>query len=75
MLVAGKARLVVLALMLMLYYYGVDGSALADFAVSISVPITFHECWTLTSSFSVSALLDGGIREAVGRPDSTWFGL
>jgi hypothetical protein len=57
------------------FYYGVDGFALTDSTVSISFPITFHDCWALTSTFNVSALFDGDIRKAVARPDNTWFGF
>jgi len=57
------------------FYYGYDEAAFTDALISAGLPITIGNCWTLTPSVSYSTLLDGGIRNPIGRDDNVFGGL
>ncbi len=58
--------------------YGADrhgGSGWTDMLLTLGVPVTINERWTVRAFISHAALLDGGLRRSVNDADHTFAGV
>lgn len=57
------------------FYYHASGTAMTDFHLGVSVPITAHENLAIVPGLYYSTLLDSAIRSAAAKPDNIIFSL